>query len=88
MKKNKACQNSIVLHAGKQGARSAKIGGLAPVFEKSFTEFWTISKLIKCKITVHRVTVNVWTLNIVNQLPELTAFTAEHNIDVKMHTRT
>ena len=45
----------IPLLAGKQRVRSAEVGALAPVFEKSATEpkLKYKSKLLGCKNTVH-----------------------------------
>ena len=59
------CPNRVVLHAGKQGARSADVGVMAPVFEKSATEFKLKPKpkLLRRKNTIHITTFNVRTLN-------------------------
>ena len=44
---NHTCDsNHITLHKGKQGARPAEIGALAPVFEKSAAELKTKPKLL------------------------------------------
>ena len=72
--------NRIALRAGKKGARPAEVGALAPVFEKSATEFK--QKLLKCKQTIQIATFNVRTLNRIGQLPELTASAVEHKIDI------
>ena len=74
--------NGIALHAGKKGTRPARIGALNPVFEKSATELKLKQKLLKCKSTIHIVTFNVSVLNIIGQLPELTAYAIDLNIDV------
>ena len=78
------CPNCIALCLGKQGAHSAEVRALAPVFEKSVTELKlkSISKLLRRKNTVHTVMFNVKTSNRVNQLPELMASAAEHNRDI------
>ena len=44
------CANRIALRAGKNGARSAEVGDLASVFEKSATKHK--QKLFKCKSTI------------------------------------
>ena len=72
--------NHIALCASQQGAHSAEVGNLAPMFEKSTTEFKLRQKLLRCKSTVHIGTFNVRTLNRIGQLPELTASVAEHDI--------
>ena len=74
------CINRIALCAGKKGARPAKVGALASVFEKSATELK--QKLLKCKQTIQIATFNVRTLNRIGQLPELTASAIEHKIDI------
>ena len=56
------CKNRIALRAGKNGARPAEVGGLAPVFEKSATELKQ-QKLLKSKQTIQIATFNVRTLN-------------------------
>ena len=71
--------NHITLQ--KQGACSAEVRALAPVFEKSSTEFKPEPKQLRCKNIVNIETFNDRTLNTVNQLPELTASADEHNID-------
>ena len=73
--------NRIALRTGKKGARPAKVGALASVFEKSATELKQ-SKLIKCKQTLQIATFNVRTLNRIGQLPELIASAEEHKIDI------
>ena len=74
------CSNCIVLHVGKNGARSAEVGALASVFEKSATELK--QKLPKCKLTIQIAPFNVRTSNRIGQLPELTASAIDHNIDI------
>ena len=76
------CPNHIALHASKQGARSAEVGVLVSVFEKSVTELKRSQKLLKCKRIVHIATLNIGTVNKISQLLELKASTAEHNIDI------
>ena len=61
---------------------SAEVRTLAPVFKKSDTEFKPQPKLLRSTNTVHIATFNIRTLNRVNQLPKLTAFAAESNIDI------
>ena len=53
---------------------------LASVLENSATEL--NQKLLKCKQTIQIATFNVRTLNKIGQLPELTASTIEHNVDM------
>ena len=72
--------NRIALHTGKKGARSAEVGALASVFEKSATELKQ-QKLLNRKQTIQIATFNVKTLNRIGQLPELTASAVEHKID-------
>ena len=72
--------NCIALHTDKKGARTAKVGALASVFEKSATEL--NQKLLKCKQTIQIATFNIRTLNEIGQLPELTASAIEHKIDI------
>ena len=67
--KQTICLNCITLCVDKQEARSAEVEALAPVFEKSATELE--QKLLKCKNTVHLVTLNVWNWNRIGQIPEL-----------------
>ena len=74
------CSNHIALRAGKKGVRSADVGALASMFEKSTTELK--QKLLKCKRTIQIATFNVRTLNRIGQLPELTASAIDHNIDI------
>ena len=57
-----------------------EVGALASVFEKSATELK--QKLLKCKCTIQIATFNVRTLNRIGQLPELTALTIDHNLDI------
>ena len=73
--------NHITFRAGKKGAYPAEVGALASVFEKSATELKQ-QKLLKCKQTLQIATFNVRTLNRIDQLPELTASTIEHKIDI------
>ena len=61
---------------------SAEVGALAPVFEKTATELKHIQKLFECKSTIQTATFNVRTLNIIGQLPELTASEIDQNIDI------
>ena len=72
--------NRIAFHGGKQGMFSAVVATLAPAFQKSATEPKYI--LPGCKSRVNISTFNARALNSINQLPELTAFAAEHNIDI------
>ena len=74
--------NCIALRAGKNGARTGEVGALVSVFEKSATELKLKQKLLKCKQTIQKATFNVRTLNRIDQLPELTASTVEHKIDI------
>ena len=76
--------NRIALCAG---VRSADVGVLASVFEKSATELKQ-EKLLKYKQTIQIATFNVITLNRIGQLPKLTASAVEHKIRHNMHTRT
>ena len=74
--------NRIALRAGKKkGARSAEVGALVSVSEKSATELKQ-EKLLKCKQTLQIATFNIRTLNRIGQLPELTASAVEHKIDI------
>ena len=73
--------NRIALRTGKKGARSAEVGALASVFEKSATELKQ-QKLLKCKQTIQIATFKVRTLKRIGQLPELTASAIEHKIDI------
>ena len=75
------CINGIALPAGKNGAYPTEVGVLTSVFEKSVTELKQ-QKLLKCKQTIHIATFNVWTLNKIRQLLELSASAVEHNIDI------
>ena len=63
---------------------SLKVGALGQMFEKSATKLKLYSKLklLRCKNTIHIATISVRTMNTVNQLPELTAFAVEHNVDI------
>ena len=72
--------NRIALRAAKKGALPAEVGDLALVFEKSATELKL--KLLKCKQTIQIATFNVRTLKRIGQLPELTASTVEHKMDI------
>ena len=71
----------IALCAGKKGARPAKVGALASVFEKSATELKK-KIILKCKQTIQIATLNVRALNRIGQLLELTASAVEHKIDI------
>ena len=51
------------------------------MFEKSATELKQ-EKLLKCKQTIQIAIFNIRTLNRIGQLPELTASTVEHKIDI------
>ena len=53
------CQNRIALQAGKNGARPAEVGALAPEFEKSATELKLKQKLLKCKSAIKIATFDV-----------------------------
>ena len=55
------CPNLIALRAGKNGARPAEVGALAPMFENSATELKQKQKLLKCKSTRKIPTFNVRT---------------------------
>ena len=61
--------------------RPAEIGALVPVLEKSATKLKLKQKLLKCKRTIQIATFNVRTFNRIGQLPELTAFAIDHNIN-------
>ena len=76
------CLNHIALCAGKQNLHSAEVGVQTPVLKKSVSELKHKQKLLKCKSTVHIVTLDITTLNRIDQLLELTASLAEHNIDI------
>ena len=73
--------NCIALRARKKGMRSAEVGALASVFEKSATELKQ-QKLLKCKQTRQIVIFNFRTLNRIGQQPELTVSAVEHKIDI------
>ena len=70
-------RNQIYVHAGKQKARSAELEALAVVFEESNTE--SKPKLPRCKNIDGISTLNVRTLNAINQQHEFTKSTAKHN---------
>ena len=70
--------NLITLHVCKQGAHSAEVGILAPVFEKSDTE--PKPNLFRCK-SISIATLNIRTLNTIDQLPKFTASAAKYNTD-------
>ena len=70
--------NHIALRTRNQEACFVEIGILASAFEKSATELKHKQKLLKCKSTVYIATLNVRTLNRIDQLLVLT----EHNIDI------
>ena len=74
--------NHIAFCGVKQEAHSIKIGALTQKIEKSVIKLKHKPKLVKCKNSVNIPTFNVMTLNKANQLPELIAFAAEHNIDI------
>ena len=76
--------NPIALHAVKQEVHSALAGALASVFKKLGTELKPKpkQKLLRCKTTVHVVTLNVRTLNRLGPPLELRASAAEHNTDI------
>ena len=76
------CRNGIALRAGIKGTRSAGVGALGLVFEKSATELKLKQKLLKCKSTIQIATFNVRTLNRIGWLLELTASAIYHNIDL------
>ena len=76
------CPNRIALRTSKKGVYPAEVRALALVFEKSATELKLKQKLLKCKRRIQTVTFNVRTLNRIGQLPELTASTIDHNIDI------
>ena len=66
----------------KKEAHSDEVEALAPVFKKSATEHKLKQKLLKCKSTIQIATFNVRTLNIIGQLPELTASSIHHIVDI------
>ena len=76
------CPNHIALLVGKKGARPDEVGVLAPVFEKSATERKLKQKLLKCKSTLQKATLDVKTFNRIDQLPELTSSVIDYNIYV------
>ena len=71
-------------HADKQVTHSAEVGALDPVYKKTVIEPKPELKLklIRCKSIVNIARFNIRTLNTVNQLPELTASTDKHHIDI------
>ena len=71
--------NCTMLHASKQGVCSAEVGPLTSVFEKSASELKPKQNLLRCKSIVNIVAFDR-TLNSINQLPELTASVAEHDM--------
>ena len=52
------------------------------MFKNTATEFKLKQKLLKCETTIQIATFNVRTLNRIGQLPELTASTIHHIIDI------
>ena len=76
------CPNHFALCVGEQVVCSTAVEALTPVFKKSATELKLKPKLLRCKNIVNIATFNVRTLNRINQLPEMTVFAAEHNIDI------
>ena len=76
------CQNCIPLRAGKKELCPAEVGSLDPMFKKSATELEQKQKLLKCKSTIQIATFNVRTLNRIGQLPELTPYAIDHNMDI------
>ena len=54
------CYNRFTLHAGKNGVRSAVVGALVPMLEKSAIKN---KKLHKYKSTIQLVSFNLRTLN-------------------------
>ncbi len=60
----------------------AEVSALATVFEKSATKLKPKTKFLRSKNIVNIVVFNVWMLNTVNQLPQLTASKAEHNTNI------
>ena len=73
-------QTTSLFEQVKKGVCPAEVGALVLVFEKSTTELQ--QKLLKCKRTIQIATFNVKTLKRIGQLPELTASTIDHNIDM------
>ena len=76
------CRNRIDPHASKTGACPVEVGALVPVFESSATELKQKQKLLKSKSTMQMVTFSLRTLNRIGQLPELTVFAIDLNIDI------
>ena len=74
--------NCITHHVCKQGAHSAEVGALAPVFEKSDGEPKSKPNLLRCKNIISIATFYVRTLNTINQLPKLIASTVKCNISI------
>ena len=72
--------NSIALHSNKQCSRSAEVWALNPVFEESATE--PRINLLRSKIIGNTSSLNVRTLNTINQLHKHTSSAVEHNIDI------
>ena len=66
----------------KKWACPAEVGAPNPLFEKSTTELKRKRKLLRCKSTIQIVSFNVKTLNRIGQLPELTASTVDHDLDI------
>ena len=60
---------------------SAEVEALATVVEKIQLQ-QTKTNLLRCKNNASVGTFNIRTLNIINQLPELTVSAAEQNIDI------
>ena len=76
------CPNRIALRVVKKGAYPAKVGALTSVFKRSATELKLKQKLQKCKRTIKMSISNVRTLNRIGQLPEKTASSIDHNVDI------
>ena len=76
------CLNSIAFYARKQEPHSAAVGAPAPEFDKSATELKLKQKLLRCKITVYIVTLNVRTLNGIGLLLELKESAGKCSIDI------
>ena len=74
--------NRIARRAGYQGARSAEVSTLGPVFEKSDTESNNHGSLLKCRKSIKISTFNVRSLNSLHQTGELIASAEEFHIDV------
>ena len=69
------CPSCFALRSGKPGACSAEVGALAPSVRKISSNSNPIQ-------TYSDATFNVWTLNRIGPLHELTTSAAEHNIDI------